>query len=116
MNQKLSRIDKEQRDLLALVCVLAGDDENEEVSIANPVLHLRRHDDNVDAVPKGQPDGVPPVVVMQLVPGGGRGLNDCWKNLSNDLDQHLAVQTKCMTCGIWVRYHEKSEKVKAHLN
>jgi hypothetical protein len=26
------------------------------------------------------------------------------------------TQTKCMTCGMWVRHHKKSEKVKAHLN
>ena len=109
--------DVEQRDLSAWVHVLAGDDENEEDSITNPVLPLRRHDNNVDAnVARARPDGVPPAVVVQLVPGGGRGPNDCWKYLSNDPEQHLAAQTKCMTCGVWVRHHKKSEKVKAHLN
>lgn len=79
------------------------------------------HDDNAVArrlVPdeeckgEGQRDVPPRVGVLQC----GRGQNECWKYLSNESGQHRETQTKCMNCGMWVRHHKKSEKVKAHLN
>ena len=121
MNQNISCTDDEaadevRRDLLGLVCALAGDNDIEEDGITNPVLPLLRHNNDVEAVARLRPDGgVLSAVVVQHVPGGGRGPNDCWKYLSSNPEQHLAMQTNCMTCGVWVRHHKKSEKVKAHL-
>ena len=95
-------------------------------SVVRPVppLPLNGHDTDVDAaavaarirVLDDDDDDVPAPAPANPIPVGGRLINDCWKYLSSEPGQHLAVQTKCMTCGRWVRHHKKSEKVKAHLN
>ena len=102
---------------------VGNEEEDDDVSssIVLTVPFLDRHNDDVDAVARFVPeedheDHVPAPPQVGLVPGGGLGQNDCWKYLSSKSGQHLAVQTKCMTCGVWVRHHRISEKVKAHLN
>jgi hypothetical protein len=54
MNQNISCTDDEaadevRRDLLGLVCALAGDNDIEEDGITNPVLPLLRHNNDVEA-------------------------------------------------------------------
>ena len=107
---------------LSFVALESVGNEEEDDAVSNSIVltvpFLDRHDDDVNAVARFVPEEdheVPPPRVG-LVPVGGRGQNDCWKYLSSESGQHLAVQTKCMTCGVWVHYHRKSEKVKAHLN
>ncbi|KAI2503213.1 hypothetical protein MHU86_11236 [Fragilaria crotonensis] len=63
--------------------------------------------------------------VLQQVPSGdkqvkkrsagGRRPDQCWQFLSNEEDQHMELQTRCKSCGMLVKHHTKSEKVKWHL-